>query len=321
MSSGEPLQIRPFVAADYEAVAEITRIANPIAYDGAAGLRRRDANFNPEHRRVRLVAEQDGVVVGWGQVGNKWWAYNPRTFQMRLEVAPARQQQGIGSQLYVRLAEVFEAWDPIHVRAAVDERFPRGIGFLQRRDFVEIRRLWESHLPVAEVDLARYASAAPRLLGQGLVVTTYAEELTRRGDRLARDLFDMEMRAVTKEPGYEAGTSMSFEQFRAIELESENALPEASFLALDGERLVGVSRVGRRTTEPEVLNQEFTGTDPDYQGRGIALALKVRTIEYAQAYGFREIWTQNDTANVPMLRINERLGFQRQPAIILFERT
>ena len=114
---------------------------------------------------------------------------------------------------------------------------------------------------------------------------------------------------------------MSFKQFRALELESDNALPEANFLALDGARLVGVSRVGRRATEPEVLNQDFTGTDPDYQGRGIALALKLRTVEYAQTHGFREIWTQNDTLNVPMLRINERLGFQRQPPIILYERT
>jgi RimJ/RimL family protein N-acetyltransferase len=113
---------------------------------------------------------------------------------------------------------------------------------------------------------------------------------------------------------------MDFDQFRAIELDTEDAIPEANFLALDGDRLVGVSRVGHDANEPGVLQQEFTGTDPDYHGRGIALALKLLTVEYARDHGIREIRTQNDTANGPMLHINDRLGFKREPGVIVFER-
>jgi RimJ/RimL family protein N-acetyltransferase len=83
---------------------------------------------------------------------------------------------------------------------------------------------------------------------------------------------------------------------------------------------VGISRLQRSAWQPDVLDQGFTGVDPDYQGRGIALALKVRTIEFAQAHGFAAIATQNDTTNEPMLHINERLGFRREPAWIMFER-
>ena len=234
-----------------------------MAYDGAKGMRRRDANFNPAHRRMRLVAEQDGVVVAWGQVGNMWSAYNPRTFQMRLEVEPG-------------------APGPRHWCAGVREvggdrrclgpdpcsrRSRRAVPARHRVPGTACVRRDPTPLGIAA---ARRRSRPGGVMppprrgcrSQGLVVTTYAQELGRRGDRLARDLFDMELRAATKEPGYEAGTSMSFDQFRAIELETENAIPEANFLALDGERLVGVSRVGRRTTEPRVLNQDSPAPIP-----------------------------------------------------------
>jgi len=313
--------IRPFDSADYERIAALALAIDPTMYGGSAeALRRRDAAFNPAHRRVRLVAERDGQVVGWGQVGNRWWAYHPRTFQLRLEVDPAFEGQGIGGQLFARFAETLTAWDPLNVRTETGEQRGRAIRFLEDRGFVEIRRRWQSVLTVAEVDLQSFATARQRVRDQPLTITTYAAERERRGDRIARDLFDLEMRAATSEPGYEPGSSMDFEQFRAIELETDDAIPEASFLALDGARLVGVSRLGHNPNDPSVLQQEFTGTDPDYLGRGIALALKLLTVEYARSQGFREIRTQNDTANGPMLHINDRLGFKREPGIILFER-
>src|SRR4029453_15690901 len=93
--------IRPFDPADYERIAAIALAIDPNTYGGGVeALRRRGAAFNPAHRRVRLVAERDGQVVGWGQVGNRWWAYHPRTFQLRLEVDPADEGQGIGGQLF-----------------------------------------------------------------------------------------------------------------------------------------------------------------------------------------------------------------------------
>ncbi|HEU5317585.1 MAG TPA: GNAT family N-acetyltransferase, partial [Chloroflexota bacterium] len=58
-----------------------------------------------------------------------------------------------------------------------------------------------------------------------------------------------------------------------------------------------------------------------YRGKGIAMALKVRGVRYAREHGYREIRTNNDTANRPMLRINEAMGFVKQPAWIIFHKT
>lgn len=41
---------------------------------------------------------------------------------------------------------------------------------------------------------------------------------------------------------------------------------------------------------------------------------------YAKTHGYREIRARNDALNTPMLHINERLGFVREPAWIGFEK-
>jgi RimJ/RimL family protein N-acetyltransferase len=135
-----------------------------------------------------------------------------------------------------------------------------------------------------------------------------------------RDLFDLELRAAPDEPAYEADTVITFEQFVAHELDAPQALPEANFLALDGDRIVGVSRLNADLANAHVLDQGFTGVDPQYRGRGIALTLKLATIDYARAHAFQEIHTQNDSENGPMLHINARLGFVKQPATLIYER-
>lgn len=96
-----------------------------------------------------------------------------------------------------------------------------------------------------------------------------------------------------------------------------NALLDAFFLAADGDRYVGVSWLSRRHLEPGVLTQGFTGVVRGHRGRGIALALKLETVRYAHERGHREIRADNDVRNQPMLRINEALGFRKQPAWIV----
>jgi GNAT superfamily N-acetyltransferase len=66
------------------------------------------------------------------------------------------------------------------------------------------------------------------------------------------------------------------------------------------------------------LENELTGVTRAYRRRGIALALKLRTIAYAKAHGCPVIRTWNASTNGVILSINDRLGFVRQPAAIHF---
>jgi len=54
----------------------------------------------------------------------------------------------------------------------------------------------------------------------------------------------------------------------------------------------------------------MTGVRRDWRGRGIAGALKRTQLAWAKANGYERLETANETRNVPIQRLNERLGYQ-----------
>jgi predicted GNAT superfamily acetyltransferase len=98
-------------------------------------------------------------------------------------------------------------------------------------------------------------------------------------------------------------------------------LPDAHFLAIDREgRYLGVSNLFAALDDPTFLWQGLTGVRRASRGKGIAMALKLRTVRYALDRGVEHIKTWNDQYNRPMLAINEAMGFERQPAWITYEK-
>jgi len=308
------LIIRPFATSDYESVAAISALIDPDRGRDAEWFRARDASLfgDPKMRQLRLVAEVDGRVVGWGDMFTAWWAYHPRKFQLRLNVEPTHQVHGIGSALYTGLME--SGWDPLRINAETRETRPSAMQFLSHRGFLEVARRWEAVLRVKE---ARFE---PRHV-ETVRITSIGEERRRRGDEaLNRALFELERVVYRDEPGYDPEGALQFDQFVANELDPEVLVDDASFLAFDGDRLVAVSRIERDRSGPGRLHIGFTGTHPEVRGRGIAIALKLRGLEYARAHDVDEIRTTNDASNAAMLHINEKLGFTRLPAWVVFEK-
>ena len=97
-------------------------------------------------------------------------------------------------------------------------------------------------------------------------------------------------------------------------------VPEAYAIAKDRSTYIGLSTIRRLDKEPRGLFQALTGVRREYRGKGIAFAMKLKVIEYAQKNGFERIKTENATTNVPMLGINTRLGFKREVGWIAFSR-
>jgi RimJ/RimL family protein N-acetyltransferase len=56
-----------------------------------------------------------------------------------------------------------------------------------------------------------------------------------------------------------------------------------------------------------------------HRGRKIAQALKVLAARYARQAGVRRISTHNDSLNAPILRINQKMGYQPQPGKYLLK--
>jgi GNAT superfamily N-acetyltransferase len=81
-------------------------------------------------------------------------------------------------------------------------------------------------------------------------------------------------------------------------------------IADEAGRLVSLASLIVDDAVPRAEN-DWTATLPELRGRKHALLVKLATIRWARDAGIREIVTANDEDNVPMLTLNERLGYRR----------
>jgi GNAT superfamily N-acetyltransferase len=317
--------VRPFVEDDRERLVEIGSRIDP-EYPGSPEQGRFYDQLDRERGYFfqRLVAEgAGGAIVASGQVRHaRPWIPGERTYWLDIEVDPAYQRRGIGGALYEGLLRALDGRNAERLRASYKESRPEAERFLVRRGFVEVERSWESRLDVGAFDFAAFAGDEERVAagpqGAGITLTTYAAESARTPDVLPK-LYELYDACGPDEPSVDPYVSMPYEEFARI-LDHPAFLPEAWFIARDGERYVGASQLMADLGQPDVLEQWFTCVRREYRGRGIAMALKLQTVKYARAHGHREIRTGNNTLNRPMLRINEAMGFAKQPVWVLTER-
>jgi GNAT superfamily N-acetyltransferase len=315
------VQVRPFGERDYAAYVEIGNAVFPEFRNSVAEVRKADAAWDHgRYHKRRLVAEDaSGRLVGGGVIHHMPEQFHPDRYAMDVMVPPAERRGGVGAALYDRLLAELRDRGAAVVRGQAKESMPEGLAFAAKRGFVEIQRAWESRLDVAAFDAAPFAGAAERVAAQGIVMTTLAAERARDPEAL-RKAYELHLVVNRDVPEVDPVTDVPFEHFLGHEVEGPGALPDGYLLALDGDSYVAESALYATEEDPDVLYQGLTGVIPAYRGRGIAMALKLLTVAYAREHGKREIRTWNNTRNRPMLRINEAMGFAKQPVWIEFQK-
>lgn len=318
------VRLRPFTNDDWPAAIEI---ANRIFPDSPRNLESAlhwDVRWQPDkHFRHRLVAvDESGAIAATGTLQHMPWQFSPDTYEVVIEVDPAKQRRGIGTTLYEAFLAIARERHATLLRTDAKESLTDSLSFLAHRGFEEIQRHWESRLDVHAIDLDAFATAEPRAVQQGFAITTLEAELRAAGDlgrdTLLRQLYQLDCECNEDEPAFMPVTMQSFDRWCDDLFSTPNKLPDAHFLMKDGDRIVGLSALFRNLSLAHVLQQGFTAVARTHRGRGVAMALKVRGVRYARDHGYREIRTGNNTRNRPMLRINEAMGFVKQPAWVEF---
>jgi L-amino acid N-acyltransferase YncA len=312
------LHIRPFTPEDYQAIVEIGNRLFPEYPDTVEEVRYSDENRDPKCEFRRLVAELEGRVVGYAQYGQSSAMYHPRKFEIGVYVEPACQGRGIGKALYERLRKELEPFDPIKLFSFAREDYERSVRFLSDRGFAEVMRSWESRLDVQNFDFSPYEGAIERPEAHGIRLVSLKELMD--DPKCAEKVFELERDLLGDVPFPDRYTpeSLDFETFYKRTFENPDFLPEAFFIALDGDRYVGTSALWKSQAAPREFYTGLTGIRREHRRKGIALALKLKGIAYAQAKGYKTIKTWNESNNRAILAINERLGFVKQPVWISF---
>jgi GNAT superfamily N-acetyltransferase len=64
----------------------------------------------------------------------------------------------------------------------------------------------------------------------------------------------------------------------------------------------------------------MTGVLAEHRSQGVAMALNLASFRYLRAHAYTEARAHNDTANPPILAVNEKLGYRRLPGWLAWEK-
>jgi GNAT superfamily N-acetyltransferase len=320
------IHIRPFAPteADYAAISLIGASTPPeyaldYEFRDPDDWRALDESFVQAGRPLaRYLAEVTGRAVAYAYTFEIAWAPPAGRYWCVIRVLPEYTRRGIGERLYQQLLA------DLHARSAqaglleLDDTLPGLRPALERRGFRALLHSWAFSLDPRTCDLAAFA--APDLRLEGLQFTSLATELAQGADWLAA--LHRLYAAVAGDvpiPGHpHPAPPPAWLAEQALGL--PESLPDAFFIVRDGPRYIGMSYLHRDLEAPGRLLQRITAIHAEYRGRGIALALKLKTIEYAQQHDFLQIHTAVESNNPSMLAINAKLGFIQGPGLVLFEK-
>lgn len=302
------MTIRRVYSSEYGLIIPLWNSVWPARPWTVEHLEQEDSQLEEDVRIRFWVAEHEGVVVGLLAVYRFIGSYHPAKWTVDIVVDEAHRGQGIGARLWDEAERFLASREVISVATQVQEVCEDALCFAAKRGFLEEKRDFESRLALQEVPDELLVTK----LDSGARVATFTSEDSPELRREMHLLFEEVRKDV---PRSAPPTPMSYEQFVSFFIDHPEAFLEVTTLAFVEKRLVGFSTAFRSPDEG-IIHQGLTAVDRAYRGRGLAQGLKVLTIREARQMGFKEIWTDNDSRNAPMLAINEKLGFVRHQAVI-----
>jgi GNAT superfamily N-acetyltransferase len=295
------VEIRPFEAADAQSIAELTRPLQPAIVVTAGYLAHRDHAEPERTRRRSWVAIEGGEPLGFATSWVKW--DEPGTVgRFWIGVRADRRRRGIGAALYEGTERHADALDIQRLTVEVDDD-PAGRRFVEARGFEPISAEIVSSLDPESADLGELDALVASAESAGFRLATL-KEFADRQDEVAA-FYDA---AGAWSPG---GGRITPEELWRLIFERPDLSWDGSFVIVDeAGRLVSLASLIVDDAVRRAEN-DWTATLPELRGRRHALLAKLATIHWAREAGIREIVTANDEDNVPMLTLNERLGYRR----------
>ncbi|MDV6374253.1 GNAT family N-acetyltransferase [Deinococcus arenicola] len=286
----DALVIRPFQNADAPAVARL--VTDSVRGHWTYGPER--FKESPDPQRRRLVAVNGAEVIATAHFSPFG---NATPDALRLDLA------GDGAAftpLYLaHLADLPPGFS--RLLGVTHEDFIAQMDFFHAAGFRNAWQSWGAHLDLRDFDFAIFQPLEERLFLKGYEVG----QLSNDAPDVDWDaLFALHERGLADAPRNPTTTPepLNPTELREIIVDEETV----SVARWHGE-IVAFVRLTPREREVE---SENTVTHPDHRSRGLATLVGARALAWARAEGYAAAGTGGTVLNLPMLRVNTRLGYR-----------
>jgi hypothetical protein len=306
MTTGPRLTARPLGPEDTAFAVAAVSAAQPHHPWSEEELRLHWRMSEQMGRKRSLVLEDAGRPAGW--VEATMWNEAPEgegrvtVFLAGAGAEPLHQAWAFAEtaarELGVRLG-----------RASLWEDDAPGLEALRRRGWELKRkeRFWRLDLAGRGERLRELlAEARGRVEAAGLRIATAAE---LGGEAVYPDLHRVEDVTAADVPRDIPHVTIPYDTWVAW-MRAPAVLPERVWVALSGDRPVGVSYLDYAATP---VGTAYTGVLREARAAVLARALKLETLVQAVELGVPAVETDNDSANAPILHLNEQLGYREIP--------
>ena len=270
---------------------------------------------DPEYFHDKLIAEINGQMVGWINIG-QFRKENSHIFFFDLFVNPENQHQGMGTRLYNEFISTSKRMGCTKIISEIYDHpnWASGKSFLEKHKFIHICTNREYSLNLQNVDFNQYNSLLNEVLNQGFTFVEPIKDGYNSSEHYKK-LESMQWSYFQDMP-YPKGISHTRENY-GLWLEDHKFFEKENYgielLVLNSSNdYVGCTQLEADSIETEKCWTNNLGVIQEYRRKKLATALKIEALKRLQKRGFTEIRTDNEENN-PMYQINVNLGFQAVP--------
>ncbi len=321
-------EIRPFhpVDEEYQACLAVQACYPEDPQDTLDEWKYRDKTARKDALRARFVLTLDGVIIGYGVVSDPYWLDVEDRIQFGHTVHPDHEGLVVDRkrihdhvERYVLRLISDRQIKVLLTRAREDNKVK--VGWLTGHGYRAVRRSPSSSLDVSAFDFGEWEGCVENVEASGIEFLSRAYLQAHDPDWHAK-LYEAWVEIKLDAPTSNEERPIPVDEFNAM-LNSPAMCPETNLIAVDnGSQAASGSGFGPYAgltfANPLLHNSRawgirFTGVRRAWRRRGIATAIKLKSIAQARDMGCARMKTSNEENN-PMYDINVRLGFESSPA-------
>lgn len=328
-------EIRPFhpVDKEYLACLAVQACHSEDPQDTLDEWKYRDKTARKDVLRARFVLTLGGVIIGYGVVSDPHWLDVEDRIQFGHTVHPDHEGLIVDRlavhthvERYV-LSLVSDRQTKVLLTNAREDNKVK-VGWLTDSGYRAVRRSPSSSLDVAAFDFGDWEGCVETVEASGIEFLSRAYLQEHDPDWHAK-LHEAWVEIKLDAPTSNEERPIPIDEFNKM-LNSPAMCPETNLIAMDNGSLAASCSgfgpyAGLTFANPLLHNStiwgiRYTGVRRVWRRRGIATAIKLKSIAQARDMGCARMRAGNEKNN-PMYGINIRLGFESSPAWEEYEKT